>query len=294
MDSINDLEKQLSEARKKFIQAVEAFRPQLHKYCSRMTGSILDGEDLVQETLAQAFYKLSIMHQDVSLKPWLFKIAHNKCIDFLRSKQRGNLQLFEIEMDHDPHKEVERKELTEEAISILVNNLPPKERACLILKDVLDYSLEEISLILESPLTAVKSALHRGREKLNSSKPVNNTTTTSDQNLLKYYVKLINERDWENLKKLVADDASYEVVGACHGLGKDKVSGSYFHNWSIDPDEWKVEITNIWSETCLVTKSRVGAKWESRSLIRIGFQDSKVKHISDYYFSPYIFDNLKI
>jgi len=69
-----------------FLETVAQLRPSLHRYCSRMTGSVLDGEDLVQESLFQAYRKLESFDDSRPLSPWLFRIAHNRCIDFLRRR----------------------------------------------------------------------------------------------------------------------------------------------------------------------------------------------------------------
>src|SRR2546427_11145334 len=82
-----DLQGTLEDARKRFLAAVKDMRPRLHRFCTRMCGSVLDGEDLVQETLAQAFYSLSSLKDESRLEPWLFRIAHNKCVDFLRREE---------------------------------------------------------------------------------------------------------------------------------------------------------------------------------------------------------------
>src|SRR6266481_8759307 len=69
-----------------FLETVTNLRPSLHRYCSRMTGSLLDGEDVVQDALIEAYRKLDQFDDSRPLKPWLFRIAHNRCIDFLRRK----------------------------------------------------------------------------------------------------------------------------------------------------------------------------------------------------------------
>ena len=63
-----------------FLETITSLRPALHRYCSRMTGSVLDGEDVVQEALFQAYRKLDTFDDARPLKPWLFQIAHNRCI----------------------------------------------------------------------------------------------------------------------------------------------------------------------------------------------------------------------
>src|SRR5215813_13732921 len=69
-----------------FLETIEQLRPSLHRYCARMTGSVMDGEDVVQEALFEAYRKLDQFDESRPLKPWLFRIAHNRCIDFLRRK----------------------------------------------------------------------------------------------------------------------------------------------------------------------------------------------------------------
>src|SRR5881392_189196 len=69
-----------------FLETVSTLRPSLHRYCARMTGSVMDGEDVVQEALIEAYRKLDQFDDSRPLKPWLFRIAHNRCIDFLRCK----------------------------------------------------------------------------------------------------------------------------------------------------------------------------------------------------------------
>src|SRR5690242_4079153 len=69
-----------------FLETITQLRPSLHRYCSRMTGSVMDGEDVVQEALFEAYRKLDKFDDSRPLKPWLFRIAHNRCIDFLRKR----------------------------------------------------------------------------------------------------------------------------------------------------------------------------------------------------------------
>src|SRR3954449_801177 len=69
-----------------FLETIANLRPSLHRYCSRMTGSVFDGEDVVQEALFQAYRMLDGFDDSRPLAPWLFRIAHNRCIDFLRRR----------------------------------------------------------------------------------------------------------------------------------------------------------------------------------------------------------------
>ena len=151
---------------KAFLETMTQLRPRLHRYCARMTGSVLDGEDIVQEALFEAYRKLDTFDERRALSPWLFRIAHNRCIDFLR--RRGVREEAEAAgagpiavSPEDPS-----ALMVGPAVERLVVTLPPKERACVLLKDVFDYSLEEISELVGSSVGAVKAALNRGRAKL--------------------------------------------------------------------------------------------------------------------------------
>jgi len=152
--------KDLFDARyRAFLETVSDVRAPLHRYCARMTGSRLDGEDLVQETLFEAYTKIETLDDAHKLKSWLFRIAHNRCIDFLR--RRGARERAESAYSGDIAAVAAEPAMTgaHRAIERLVGHLPPKERACVLLKDVFDYSLEETAALVDSSVGGVKSAL---------------------------------------------------------------------------------------------------------------------------------------
>jgi RNA polymerase sigma-70 factor (ECF subfamily) len=133
-----------------FLETLSQIRPRLHRYCARMTGSVLDGEDIVQDALFEAYRKLDQFDETRPLSPWLFRIAHNRCIDFLRHRDTGRaaelaVAAAEATMPTEPAILGIGK-----AVEHLVSTLPPKERACVLLKDVFDYTLEEIAELVES------------------------------------------------------------------------------------------------------------------------------------------------
>src|SRR5262250_1938391 len=148
-----------------FLETISTLRPSLHRYCARMTGSVMDGEDVVQEALFEAYRKLDQFDQGRPLKPWLFRIAHNRCIDFLRRRGvRDEADATAVVPEAVPP--VDPVLGTRKAVEHLVLTLPPKERACVLLKDVFDYSPEEIAELVDSTVGGVKAALNRGRTKL--------------------------------------------------------------------------------------------------------------------------------
>src|SRR5262249_40591062 len=86
MDQSQILDGPFEDRYKAFLETLTTLRPSLHRYCARMTGSVMDGEDVVQEALFEAYRKLDKFDDSRPLKPWLFRIAHNRCIDFLRKR----------------------------------------------------------------------------------------------------------------------------------------------------------------------------------------------------------------
>jgi RNA polymerase sigma-70 factor (ECF subfamily) len=227
----------LQQARRDFLALVEQLRPDLHRYCARMVGSVIDGEDVVQDTLARGYYELSALKEMPALRAWLFRIAHNRALDYLRRYERRMSEPLEEDtaqiMDHesDPGIVVPR----EQAVTIAVARfaqLVPTQRSCVILKDVLGYSLEEICESLELSIPSVKAALHRGRARLRTlsalpdadAMPVVSPT-------VRRFAALFNGRDWDAVREMLIDDVRLEVLEATSRRGRKDV-GVYFNNYA--------------------------------------------------------------
>src|SRR5438552_17178763 len=198
-----------------FLETISTLRPSMHRYCARMTGSVMDGEDVVQEALIEAYRKIDQFDDSRPLKPWLFRVAHNRCIDFLRRKG--------VRDEAEAAAAVPEAVLPAEpaglglgtAVEHLVISLPPKERACVLLKDVFDYSLEEIAELVDTTVGGVKAALSRGRSKLAAlPEPVKSRRKANPElsRLLHLYVDRFNKRDWDGLLELITADAQLRVV----------------------------------------------------------------------------------
>src|SRR5262245_28258861 len=163
---------ELRAARETFSSLIESIRPELLRYCARMMGSTIDGEDVVQETLARAFYDLARLRELGALRSWLFRIAHNCAINALVARGRREVDGLLTEITEvvaaeslPPDAALEQREYVTLAIGRFLE-LAPAQRACVILKDVLDLSLDEIAAVLDVSVPAVKAALHRGRLRL--------------------------------------------------------------------------------------------------------------------------------
>ncbi|MEO8624421.1 MAG: sigma factor-like helix-turn-helix DNA-binding protein, partial [bacterium] len=146
---------------------------------------------------------------------YLAGIAHNRCIDFLRRREvRQQADAAALLADFVDAVEPVGAAL-DRAVEHMVLALPPKERACVLLKDVLDYSLEEIADLVDSMVGGVKAALSRGRLKLASLPaplPAARAEKPELSRLLHLYVERFNRRDWDGLKELISADAQLRVV----------------------------------------------------------------------------------
>src|SRR5258708_18472510 len=181
-----------------------------------MTGSRLDGEDLMQETLFEAYTKIETLDDARRLKAWLFRIAHNRCIDFLR--RRDARERAESAYSDDIGVVAAEPATTDahRAIERLVGHLPPKERACVLLKDVFDYSLEETAELVDSTVGGVKSALSRGPAKLADlpAEPTGEPSRPLDPGtarLFQRYVDLFNPHDWDPVRALTRPTPPFRV-----------------------------------------------------------------------------------
>ncbi|MCZ7599149.1 MAG: sigma-70 family RNA polymerase sigma factor [Gammaproteobacteria bacterium] len=220
---------ELGQAHQRFLELVGDVRPELHRYCARMTGSITDGEDVVQETLAKAFYALAMSVELPPLRPWLFRVAHNSAIDFVRRHDRSRVDLVpelpEPERADEP--EVADPVAVRAALATF-RALPPLQRSAVILKDVLGYSGSEIAEMLETSVPAVKAALVRGRERLRAEgeREPEPARDASQDAALERYVELFNAGDWDGLRGLLAEEVRLDLVSKAKRRGKSV--GVYF------------------------------------------------------------------
>src|ERR1700736_4516470 len=144
-----------------------AMLPKLHRYCARMVGSVIDGEDVLQDALIKAVESFASAGAIGNPEGWLFRIAHNTALDFLRRRNRQQaLQSGEeVDMIADPVDTIAAHEFASTSLRTFMR-LPVAQRSSVILMDVLGCSLKEVCDVMDLSLPAVKAALHRGRAQL--------------------------------------------------------------------------------------------------------------------------------
>lgn len=271
-----------------FLETVTQLRPSLHRYCARMTGSVMDSEDVVQEALFEAYRKLDQFDHARPLKPWLFGIAHNRCIDFLR--RRGvRVEAETTGMEPDVVEPAVAPVLgINRAVEHLVTSLPPKERACILLKDVFDYSLEEIAVLVDSTVGGVKAALNRGRTKLAAISPAPKSFRSVDPELtkvMKLYVDRFNQRDWDGVRELITADARLTVMDRFAGKVAD---APYFANYERLPLAWKLVVGALDGEPVIIIFEHGADTWTPLSVIRMNVAGGRVNSIRDYVHCPWV------
>jgi RNA polymerase sigma-70 factor (ECF subfamily) len=209
-----------------FLDEIEPVRPKLHAYCLRLTGSIFDAEDLVQETLIRGFG--AIGQGDVAggasplmnARAYLSRVASNLWIDAQRRRGREPGP-----GDDTGASSPEATIITRAAGAALFDRAAPQERASVVLKDVFDFTLEEIAAILATSVGAVKSALHRGRNKLADalSTPVQPRGQPASTELIDRFVTAFNARDIEAVTALLLDSVIYEARGVGGERGRKAI-----------------------------------------------------------------------
>jgi RNA polymerase sigma-70 factor (ECF subfamily) len=175
------------------------------------------------------------------------------------------------------------------AIEHLVLILPPKERACVLLKDVFEYSLEEIAELVDSTVGGVKAALNRGRSKLASPderSAAPRTSTPDHQEILRLYVERFNRQDWDGLRELITADARLLVADRYAGSFAD---GGYLDVYSRMLVTWRLALAEIDGEPAIALLHSLAGAWEIAGIIRVELgSDGRIRRIADYQHCPWV------
>jgi RNA polymerase sigma-70 factor, ECF subfamily len=231
-----------------FASLVEPHRAALHAHCYRMLGSLQDAEDALQETLLRAWRGLAGVEGDRPIRPWLFKIATNVCLDAIAKRPKrvlpidrsassapeagpGKPLVESIWLEPYPDELVglgdgyeapdaryEQRESVELAFVAALQHLPAPQRAVLILREVLGFSAREVAESLETSVAAVNSALQRARAAVEERLPAQSQQATlrslgdsALRTVVQRYVDAWERRDVDAITALLVEDARFAM-----------------------------------------------------------------------------------
>jgi RNA polymerase sigma-70 factor (ECF subfamily) len=195
---------------------VAVYRSELLVHCYRMLGTIDEAEDAVQEALGRAWQGRETFRKAISLRGWLYRIATNVCLNVIEARKRApasvgpgpdRLLVAIAPTEAGPEARYDAHESISLAFLTVIQVLPARQRAVLLLRDVLSFSASEVAALLEMTVPAVNSALQRARSTLHNRYPSDSTGLSSPRDLLERYVRAWEAADVAGLVALLREDA---------------------------------------------------------------------------------------
>ncbi|MDA9412695.1 RNA polymerase sigma70 [Bradyrhizobium sp. CCBAU 45384] len=273
-------------------------RPQLHRYCARMTGSVIDGEDVLQDALLKAFEAAPRTEPLDNPEGWLFRIAHNAALDFLRRRARYNAAHADDDLDMIPaltSPVTEREGVTASLGTFM--RLPVTQRSAVILRDVLGYSVDEVCNIMCASVAAAKGALQRGRVRLRelAAEPDDvrpPELAAADRARLMHYVERFNARDFGSLRDMLADDVRLEMVNRTRRAGRRDV-GEYFHRYA-ETSPWHCVPGFVDRRPAIIMFDPQDPSGPPRYFVLLDWENGNIVNIRDFLFATYAIEGAEL
>jgi RNA polymerase sigma-70 factor (ECF subfamily) len=290
-------------------------RRELTGYCYRMLGSSFDAEDAVQETMVRAWRGLGDFEGRSALRSWLYRIATNVCLDQLNGRQRralpmdlaGNpyppveaslagrrpmtawvepvLDRQVLPEDGDPAEQAVARESIRLAFIAALQHLPPRQRAVLILREVLRWKAEEVAGLLDSTVASVNSALQRARATLADldSRPAPRSLDEDHQELLARYLDAFERYDIEAFVQLLHEDATQHMPPFEMWLRGASDIGAWMRGPGSECEGSRVLLTSANGTPAVAQyRPRAGGGHEPWALHVLEIEGGKVAHISSF------------
>ena len=280
-----------------FTQLLIELRPSLHRYIARMTGSVVDGEDVLQDALARALEAFPRAGPLDNPGGWVFRIAHNTTLDFLRRQARERaLPPEESPAMSNPAPGVEVRLALAASVRTFLR-LPVAQRSSVLLMDVLGHSLEEIAGITGATVPAVKAALHRGRERLRElaaepdDAPVP-SMTSSERAALEAYVHRFNAHDFDAVRNMLAEEVQLDLVARTTMKGKREVQ-TYFSNYDRTRD-WHLGVGFVEGRPAILVSDPARPEGQPRYFVLLSWDRGSLVHVRDFRYAAYAIEGAAV
>jgi RNA polymerase sigma factor (sigma-70 family) len=274
-----------------FEARLQELRPRLHRYCARMTGSAIEGEDVLQDALLKALRARGEGMVVENLGGWLLRIAHNTCLDFLRQRARSNV--VPLTEDMEGGTAMPEAEILTVSFQVFMQ-LPELQRCAVILKDVLGHSVEEAAAIAGCTPAAAKSALQRGRIALrqlagqaaDARVPL---LPEAGRERVAHYVRLFQDGDFDAIRALLAEEVQLELVNRLRLAGRSGVK-PYFTRYA-EETRWRFELGAVEGQVAMLVFDRHDAKGKPAHFVLLAWQGGQLAGIRDFLFAPYVMES---
>jgi RNA polymerase sigma-70 factor (ECF subfamily) len=245
-----------------FARETGPFRRELLAHCYRMVGTLDDAEDLVQETYLRAWRSIDGFRGQASLRVWLYRIATNTCLTAIERRGRRPLPSGLVgptadvraepvvppgvtwiqPFPTDPADVVTDRETLRLALVASLQYLPGRQRAVLILREVLGFPAAEVATMLDTSVAAVKSMLQRARARLDEVSPGEADEPTEPERrwLLDQYVAAFENADLAALERALTHDAALEAVPSSTWFAGKKTCVAYLATVVGEPGDWRM------------------------------------------------------
>ena len=287
-----------ADARDQFEQLVGQVRPKLHRYCARMTGSAVDGEDIVQDALIKALAALPSVGVIDNPEGWLFRIAHNTALDFLRRRARGPMMHHDeaLDMMAAPDSPDQDPEAATMSLRTFMR-LPALQRSAVILKDVLGHSLQEVASITGASEAAAKSALQRGRLRLRefAREPADVSLPALSNGMrarLTTYVEGFKIGDFDTVRAMLADDVKLDLVAKLRKQGKSEV-GEYYAAYAA-AKRWAYAAGVVDGRAAMLVYDREISLGTPAYFVALDFDGDRLVSIHDFLYARYAMDGVDL
>jgi RNA polymerase sigma factor (sigma-70 family) len=273
-----------------FEDRLTALRPRLHRYCARMTGSTVDGEDVLQDTLVKALSARAEGAKVDNLEGWMFRIAHNTSLDLLRRGSRNTVVPLTEDFEAAPMPEADIVAVSFQTFL----RLPELQRCAVILKDVLGHSVDEIASVTECTPAAAKSALQRGRMALRRLAQMPTDTRLPllpdvARQKMAAFVDLFRTGDFDAIRAMLADDVKLELVNRLKWEGRDKIA-PYFTRYA-EETKWRFAFGAIEGRLAMLVFES-GAMEKPASFVLVEWPIDQISAIRDFLFAPYALEGV--